>query len=126
MTRLLNTAIISRWPVGFGPSRIDMLGGLSMLYILRMPPGFCANAPPPVAIASSSDVAAASPSACRLIACSPVFCHGSAMIDEPRRQAVLVTLRLVAACGVCNPKVRTGMPRGAGLYPRRVFGYIDQ
>src|SRR6516164_7281409 len=40
-------------------SRIDMLPGLSMLYILRTPPGFCADAVPPADIAISSTLAAA-------------------------------------------------------------------
>src|ERR1700674_3749983 len=40
MTRLLNTPISARLTSGFAPSRIDMLGGLSQIWILRMPPGF--------------------------------------------------------------------------------------
>jgi hypothetical protein len=45
------------WPLSedpLPPSRIDMLAGLSMLYIFRTPPGFCADAVPPADIAISS------------------------------------------------------------------------
>src|SRR6202008_4876417 len=40
MTRLLNTPINGPCEVSVASSRIDMVGGLSGLYILRMPPRF--------------------------------------------------------------------------------------
>src|SRR6266446_3101658 len=44
MTRLLKTPIIGRSAETVASSWIDMLAGLSGLYSLRMPPGFCACA----------------------------------------------------------------------------------
>src|SRR5947208_1789945 len=44
MTRLLKTPIIGRSAETVASSWIDMLAGLSGLYSLRMPPGFCASA----------------------------------------------------------------------------------
>jgi len=44
MTRLLNTPIIGPSATNVASSWIDMLAGLSGEYILRKPPGFCANA----------------------------------------------------------------------------------
>src|SRR5215470_15552268 len=45
-TRLLNTPIIGPSATNVASSWIDMLAGLSGLYILRVPPGFWANAGP--------------------------------------------------------------------------------
>src|SRR5262245_16454138 len=47
MTRLLNTPIIGPSAKTVASSWIDMLAGLSGLYILNMPPGFWANAGSP-------------------------------------------------------------------------------
>ena len=44
MTRLLNTPIIGPWANMVVSSRIDMLAGLSGVYIFRMPPAFWADA----------------------------------------------------------------------------------
>jgi len=43
MTRLLNTPIIGPWAKTVASSKIDMLAGLSGLYILSMPPCFWAK-----------------------------------------------------------------------------------
>jgi hypothetical protein len=40
MTRLLKTPIIGRSAKTVASSRIDMLAGLSTVYIFRMPPAF--------------------------------------------------------------------------------------
>src|SRR5215472_11644036 len=69
MTRLLNTPIVTRWPIGFTPSSIDMLGGLSQMYIVRKPPRFCAETVPLAEIAISNALAAAA--ARRFISCPP-------------------------------------------------------
>jgi hypothetical protein len=57
MTRLLNTPIIGPCAKTVASSWIDMLAGLSGLYILRMPPRFCASAG--VAATASTTAAAA-------------------------------------------------------------------
>src|SRR6516165_12563610 len=44
ITRLLNTPIIGRLTAAVDSSSIDMLAGLSKWPILRIPPGFCADA----------------------------------------------------------------------------------
>ena len=49
-------------------SKIDMLAGLSMLYIFRTPPGFCADAVPPPDIEISNTPAATTARKLRLIA----------------------------------------------------------
>src|SRR5205085_12295153 len=59
MTRLLNTPIIGPWAKTVASSNIDMLAGLSGLYILRTPPCFWADAGPAAAIATSNALAAA-------------------------------------------------------------------
>src|SRR6516162_2022276 len=59
MTRLLNTPIIGPSAKTVASSRIDMLAGLSGLYIFRMPPCFCAKAVPPPDTAISNALAAA-------------------------------------------------------------------
>src|SRR6266567_2716227 len=48
MTRLLKTPIVGPCDAPVASSRIDMLGGLSKLYILRTPPDFCARAASPI------------------------------------------------------------------------------
>ena len=70
MTRLLKTPITGRLTAPVASSCIDMLAGLSKCDILRMPPGFWANAAPGVTIAISNAVAAAAPG--RLNVISPV------------------------------------------------------
>jgi len=57
MTRLLNTPIIGPSATLVISSWIDMLAGLSGLYILRMPPGFSANVGSPGDIATNNTVA---------------------------------------------------------------------
>ena len=59
MTRLLKTPISGACEVSVASSRIDMVGGLSGLYILRMPPRFWANAVPLPEITISNATAAA-------------------------------------------------------------------
>src|SRR5262249_5417401 len=69
---------------------IDMLAGLSGLYILRMPPGFCAQAGLLVQSASNSGVAAASPFPCRFMRhTSHLFAQGFAHL---RRHPVFAWL----------------------------------
>ena len=58
MTRLLNTPIIGPATETVPSSCIDMLAGLSGVYILRTPPGFCAKAVPPPEIRISNALAA--------------------------------------------------------------------
>ena len=58
MTRLLKTPIIGPSATKVASSTIDMLAGLSGLYIFRMPPGFWANAGP-VGTATSNGAAIA-------------------------------------------------------------------
>src|SRR6266436_4144124 len=53
-TRLLKTPIIGRSAKTVASSRIDMLAGLSTVYIFRMPPCFWANAPLAAHIAISN------------------------------------------------------------------------
>ena len=57
MTRLLNTPIIGRSETIVASSWIDMLAGLSGLYIFKTPPVFCA-ATGPVALTMTSKVTA--------------------------------------------------------------------
>src|SRR6202030_3175658 len=59
MTRLLKTPIIGRSETIVASSWIDMLAGLSGLYIFRMPPCFCANAGSAANVATSNDAATA-------------------------------------------------------------------
>src|SRR6266700_2064949 len=73
MTRLLKIPIVGPCDAPVASSSIDMLGGLSKSYILRMPPAFCANAASPAAAASSNAAAAASPRRCPPIFCSSPF-----------------------------------------------------
>ena len=54
MTRLLNTPIIGPSATNVASSWIDMLAGLSGLYIFKMPPGFWAEAGAPAAMATSN------------------------------------------------------------------------
>jgi hypothetical protein len=67
MTRLLNTPDIGRLTACVDSSSGDMLAGLSKCPILRMPPGFWANAALAVDNASSSVAAAASARGSRVI-----------------------------------------------------------
>src|SRR6266446_4734885 len=84
MTRLLNTPIIGPSANTVDSSWIDMLAGLSGLYILRIPPGFCAPAPPPVAAASRTAPAIAAARVCRRIApSSPLFTSPRRLSVEP-------------------------------------------
>src|SRR5437870_550952 len=70
MTRLLNTPIIGRWEKTVASSWIDMLAGLSRLYALSIPPGFCARAG--AAAIAANNAAAASARRSRLISvCLP-------------------------------------------------------
>ena len=59
MTRLLNTPIIGPSATNVASSWIDMLAGLSGLYIFKMPPGFWAEAGAPAAMATSNGAAIA-------------------------------------------------------------------
>src|SRR5215468_4430463 len=93
MIRLLNTPIIGPWAKTVASSRIDMLAGLSGLYILRMPPCFWANAVPLPNITISSALAAiAAPSVdfiyvapCLLFVEPDVF-HAPAVVDAVDHQ----------------------------------------
>ena len=66
MTRLLNTPIIGACDPMVASSRIDIVGGLSGSYILRMPPDFCAAAGSPDQITVTAAVAAVSLSQLRI------------------------------------------------------------
>src|SRR5439155_22665411 len=67
MTRLLNTSIIGPSAKTVASSWIDMLAGLSGLYIFRMPPCFWANAASAANIARDNEPAAANPRRLRFI-----------------------------------------------------------
>src|SRR6516225_7756630 len=67
ITRLLNTPIIGRSEMIVASSWIDMLAGLSGLYIFRMPPCFWANPASAANIARNSEPAAANPCRFRFI-----------------------------------------------------------
>jgi len=56
---IVEDAIIGPSAKTVDSSRIDMLAGLSMLYIFRTPPGFCADAVPPADIAITSTLVTA-------------------------------------------------------------------
>src|SRR6516225_4564917 len=58
MTRLLKTPIIGPSAKNVISSWIDMLAGLSRLYIFRMPPGFWANVASPADIPTNNKVTA--------------------------------------------------------------------
>src|SRR5258708_39290366 len=66
-TRLLKTPIIGPSAKTVDSSRIDMLAGLSGLYIFRMPPDFWANAASATDNANNSEPATASTCRSRLI-----------------------------------------------------------
>src|SRR5215510_10706731 len=60
-------------------------GGLSALYTLRMPPLFCARAPPPVLTVISTPITAASKWRLRGISVSPIRCAARPMRLFPAR-----------------------------------------
>src|SRR6201982_451468 len=70
MTRLLNTPIIGPSAKTVASSWIDMLAGLSGLYIFKMPPCFWAKASSAANIARNNAPAAANPRRFRFI---PVY-----------------------------------------------------
>src|SRR5690349_15236641 len=67
MTRLLNTPIIGPSAKTVASSWIDMLAGLSGLYIFKTPPCFWAHATSAVNITRNNEPAAANPRRFRLI-----------------------------------------------------------
>src|SRR6202011_550534 len=67
MTRLLNTPIIGPSAKTVASSWIDMLAGLSGLYIFKMPPRFWAHAASAANIATNNETAAANPRRLRFI-----------------------------------------------------------
>ena len=73
MTRLLNTPIIGPIANTVASSWIDMLAGLSGVYIRRMPPCFWANAVPAADITASNALAAAAACNIDLMCFSSVF-----------------------------------------------------
>src|SRR5260370_15313943 len=122
MARLLNPAIVVRWARGFTPSSIDMLGGLSQTYILRMPPGFCAKAVSAPDNASDSAPAAASKRRYRFISVYLLFQDaGSASPPlHPRWPVYWALLRdhsLAQANTFQARRILTSIATGAALAP---------
>jgi hypothetical protein len=68
----LKTPIIGRWAKGAVSSWVDMLAGLSGVYIFSMPPCFWANAVPPAEIAISNALAATAARRFSIISLSPL------------------------------------------------------
>src|SRR5205823_14391634 len=101
MTRLLKTPIIGRTAAAVASSCNDTLAGLSQCEMLRVRPGFCAEAVVQgdrAHSAGSNELAIASPRRRRLISVPPsshgrvIACCGGALFYRP---------------GACNPEVST-------------------
>src|SRR6516162_8308575 len=73
MSRLLNTPIIGPSATNVASSWIDMLAGLSGLYIFKMPPGFWAEAGAPAATTRSNGAAIAHAPRYRIISVHLTF-----------------------------------------------------
>jgi hypothetical protein len=86
MTRLLKTPISGPCEVSVASSRIDMVGGLSGLYILRMPPRFWANAVPLLEIAISNATVAAAARRLNAIFCPRCFIRYIPVIASAMKQ----------------------------------------
>src|SRR4029077_19239996 len=96
MTRLLKTPIIGRTAAAVASSCSDMLAGLSKCEMLRVPPGFCAEAVvqgDKAQGASNKEPATASPARRRLISVPPCsrgsghrYCRGGALLSFGRLQ----------------------------------------
>src|SRR5438874_1031294 len=104
MTRLLNTPIIGPSAKTVASSWIDMLAGLSALYILRMPPAFCAKAALPAQNDSNSGVTAANRRRCRVMRRTSTVRAGVRRISDARGGALSLPgsgpgLRLRAPAG---------------------------
>src|SRR5258708_4918446 len=79
MTRLLKTPCIGPWDAMVASSWIDMLAGLSKKYILRVPPGFCADAGLPM---SNNPATAAKIRNFAVIRVSPPDCGNHARMNR--------------------------------------------
>src|SRR5713101_6289385 len=126
MTRLLNTPIIGPSAKTVASSWIDMLAGLSGLYILRIPPGFCAHAAPPVVAASSTAPAIAITRDCRCITVSSRCSRPLRPIEETRG-GTLVLVRAPASGRLAwaGSKGQPAPPLASPLPPPWSFGYPD-
>src|SRR5205823_5318020 len=78
--RLLNTPIIGPSATNVASSWIDMLAGLSGLYIFRIPPCFWANAGPAAAEATSIGAAIANAAQCGFISAYLLFAVSWAIV----------------------------------------------
>ena len=92
ITRLLKTPIIGRSETIVASSWIDMLAGLSGLYIFRMPPCFWATPAPAANTARSNEPAAANPRRLRFISVYLPWlskvCPAASRLRTPTKPAV--------------------------------------